>query len=139
MPKSAKPKRAYKPRDILKPLKARNTWALEGDVHIALVAIKADVVQEDHLATIAGHADLVRRLETAPFHAMRQAQTTIRILADVMERKPPHVTELEQAAIHAALQVTLPIVRHADNHAINRALQAQWFAFQRDGGVKVEI
>lgn len=139
MPKSEKPKRRYKPGPIVKPLKARNDWVMEGDVHAALLAIKAGQVLEDHLAMLASHADLVRRLETAPFHAQRQGQTIVRILSDVLQRKPPAVTELEQAAIRAAVQVTLPAVRQADNHAIHRAAQAAWFAYQRDGGVKVDI
>lgn len=139
MPKSAKPKRSYKPRPVVKPLKARNDWVMEGEVHAALLALQADIVQEEHLAMLASHADLVRRLETAPFHAQRQAQTIVRILAEIMERKPPSVTDLEQTAIRAALQVTLPVMRQASNYAVERAAQAAWFAFNRDGGVKVEI
>lgn len=139
MPKSAKPKRAYKPRPIVKPLKARNDWVMEGEVHAALLALQADMVQEEHLAMLASHADLVRRLDTAPFHAQRQAQTVVRILAEIMQRPGHPVTQLEQTAIRAALQVTLPVMRQASNYAIERAAQAAWVAFQRDGGVKVDI
>ncbi len=139
MPKSAKPKRAYKPRPIVKPLKARNDWVMEGEVHAALLAIEADQVQEIHLANLGSHADLVRRLETAPFHAQRQAQTIVRILAEIMERKPPTVTQLEQIAIRAALKITLPVLRQASNYAVERAAQAAWKAYARDGGLKVDL
>ena len=140
MPKPARPRKAYKPHPIVKPLKARDDWIMEGEVHAALLAIESGQTQEDHLAMLASHADLVRRLETAPWHAQRQAQTIVRILAESLTRKPHiYITELEQAAIRAALQTTLPAMRNASNAAIFRAARAAYVAFQRDGGVKVEI
>ena len=139
MPRSAKPKRKYHPRPVVKPLNMRDHWVLEGDVHAALLAIDHGQQMEEHLNALAAHADLIRRLESAPFHAQRQAQTIIRILAEVMTRGSLQITELEQDAIRAAIKVTLPALRTANNHAIERAAQAAWFAFNRDGGVVVDI
>jgi hypothetical protein len=142
MPTSAKPKHPYKPRPIVKPLKARNDWIMEGEIHTALLAIKHDQVAEEHLTRLASHADLVRRLETAPWHAQRQAQTIIRILYQIMQRSKTNgitVTALEETALRAALQITLPASRQANNHAIERAARASLVDFDRNGGLKIDL
>lgn len=138
MPKSHKPKRAYKPRPVLNPLNARRPWVMEGDVHACLLAIAAGTVGEDHLASLGAHADMVRRIESAEPHEVVQAQALVRTLYDIMLRgKPVTVRAVEEAAIRAAVQVTLCAARRASNASIFRAAVAARAELDRNGGLRV--
>lgn len=132
MPKSKKP------RPVLNPLNARNKWTIEGDVHACLLAIGAGVTEEQHLADLGAHADMVRRLDCAEPHEVIQAQALVRTLYDIMLRgKPITVRPTEEAAIRAAVQVTLGTVRRASNHNIFRAAVAARAELDRNGGLRV--
>lgn len=138
MPKSRKPRRAYRPQPVINPLNARNKWVIEGDVHACLLAIGAGLVEEEHLASLGAHADMVRRLDCAEPHEVVQAQALVRTLYDVMLRgKPITVRPTEEAAIRAAVQVTLGAVRRASNHNIFRAAVAARAELDRNGGLRV--
>ena len=78
MPKNSKPRKAYRPRPVVHPLNARDSWKIEGDTHAALLAMEAGTVEEAHLAMLAAHADMVRRLFDPSRPERRQADTIIR-------------------------------------------------------------
>lgn len=134
MPQSSKPKKKYRPKPVAKALNARDAWAIEGDVHAVLLAMEFDSVQEEHLAMLAAHGDMVRRLYKPGTPERRQADTIIRVISEIKGRKDSRVLSGEEAAIRAAAQVTLPAIRRASNMDIYRAASSSLRDLNRQGG-----
>jgi hypothetical protein len=130
----SKKTKKYRPRPLLNPLNVRDPWKCEGDAHAALLAMESDTVEESHLAMLAAHADMVRRMFKPGNPERTQADTVIRIIAEIKSRSDIRVLPLEEVAIRAALQVTLPAIRNASNLDIYRAALAGLKDMDRLGG-----
>lgn len=140
MPSSSKPRKAYRPKPVIKPCNIRQAWDIEGEAHIGLLAIESGDIQDEHMAMICAHADMVRRLFDDPGHPVRrQADTIIRIVSEIQSRPVLRVLSGEEAAIRAAMTVTLPAIRAASNAEIYRVAQASLRDMDRHGGVRVKL
>jgi hypothetical protein len=131
-----KSRKAYRPRDVIRPLNMRDPWLIEGDTHAALLAIEAGTCTEDHYAMLCAHADIVRRMyQSGPEHS--QAETIIRMIGISMERG--RMTPAEEVAIRAAVKVTLHAVQKARNRQIMDATRAAYADISRHGGVRMVL
>ena len=137
MPSSAKPRKKYRPRDVVRPLNVRNAWASEGDVHAALLAMEAGQAEEDHLAMLCAHAHVMQRLALDESPERRQADTILRMVGIILRRPDHRITPAEEIPIRAALQVTLPALQRAKNHDLLRAATASLKDQDRWGGVRL--
>ncbi|MDD3652442.1 hypothetical protein, partial [Immundisolibacter sp.] len=86
MPRNNRPRKKYRPRPVVKPFNQRDAWAIEGDAHAVLLAIEYDQVAEEHLAMLAAHADIMRRIHPTGTAPRVQADTLIRIVRDIQSR-----------------------------------------------------
>ncbi len=140
MPSSSKPRKSYRPKPVIKPCNIRQAWEIEGEAHIGLLAIESWDVSDEHMAMICAHADMVRRLfDDAGHPVRRQAETIIRIVDEIKSRPVLRVLSGEEAAIRAAMTVTLPAIRSASNADIYRVAQASLRDMDRHGGVRVNL
>ena len=140
MPSSSKPRKPYRPKPVIKPCNTRQAWEIEGEAHIGLLAIESGDISDEHIAMVCAHADMVRRLFDDPHHPVRrQAETIIRIVDQIKSRPELRVLSGEEAAIRAAMTVTLPAIRAASNADIYRVAQASLRDMDRFGGVKVKL
>lgn len=137
MPKSKKPRKPYQPSDVVKPLNMRNPWLTEGDVHGALLALEGGQACEDHLAMLAAHGDIIRRIYPEDSAEHRQAHTIVRMVGLAVRREGFMVLPLEEAAIRAAVQVTLPALQRATNRKILDAANGARAFAAKHGGVRV--
>ena len=133
MASNKKPRKAYRPRPVVNPLNARDPWAIEGDAHSVLLAMEDGFVSEDHLAMLAAHADIVRRIYPSGPERI-QSDAVIRIIRDIKSRPEIRILPLEEASIRAALTVTLDAIRRARNTDIYRAATAAMQDMDRLGG-----
>jgi hypothetical protein len=139
MPANAKPRRRYRPKPVIKPLNMRQAWDIEGEAHMALVALESGEVADEHMAMLAAHADMTRRLAGVDAAVVRQAETILRMVAAVKDRSELRVLAGEEVAIRAAMQVTLPAIRAAGNAEIYRVSRAALRDMERFGGVRVGL
>lgn len=136
MARNKKPSKPYRPRDVVRPLNVRDAWACsEGDVHAALLAMESGALDEVHLAHLAAHGDIMRRVhKTGPVHI--QAQSIIRMVSIITARPDLHITPSEELPIRAAVKVTLPALMAARNIDILRGAQNALFEREKFGGVR---
>lgn len=139
MPSSTKPRKTYRPKPVVRPMNVRQSWEIEGEAHVALLAIEFDQITDEHMAMLVAHADMVRRLHNPGTPVRRQADTIIRIISEIKERPVLRVLSGEEAAIRAAMTLTLPAIRAASNTDIYRVAKASLRDMDRHGGVMVQI
>ena len=130
----ASPRKKYRPKPICNPLNMRDPWAIEGEAHAALLAMESGDVEESHLAMLAAHADMVRRLYGPDTPERRQADTIIRVIYEIKQRGGLRILHGEDLAIRAAVKVTLPAIRSASNMDIYRVAVASIQDMDRNGG-----
>lgn len=133
MASNKKPRKKYRQRPVLNPLNMRDEWDIEGQAHAVLLAIESGSVSEDHLAMLAAHSDMVRRIYTSGPENI-QANAVIRVIRDIKDRDVIVVRKLEEATIRAALVVTIKAIRDASNYDIYRAAVAAVKDMERNGG-----
>lgn len=130
MPANKKPRKAYRPKPIIKPLGIRNRWMTEGDAHAILLAMEGGTFAEQHLADLVAHADVAGRIARGRSDdlADRHCRSLMRVAIAIQERNLKtgtiNATELEEAAIRASMQITIEIMRTASNQEILRAAEA---------------
>lgn len=139
MAANKKPRKRYRPKPVVRPLNVRNQWDIEGEAHAALLAMEYGHVEQEHLAMLCAHADMVRRLFDPSDPVRRQADTIIRIVSEITDRPELRVWSGEEAAIRAAMQVTLPAIRAASNSEIYHASMAALRELSIYGGVRVNL
>lgn len=133
MATSKKPRKAYRPKPVIKPLNIRDAWGIEGEAHAVLLAIESESVSEDHLAMLAAHADMVRRIY--PIGTERiQADAIFRVVAEIKSRPEIRVLSLEEVAIRAAMSITIEAMRKARNADIYKAAMSAIQDMERNGG-----
>lgn len=129
MPANKKPRKAYRPKPIIKPLGIRNHWLTEGDAHAILLAMEGDTFAEQHLADLVAHANVVSGIAMGRGDdlADRHCRSLMRVAIAIQERNLKtgtiKATELEEAAIRASMQITIEIMRKASNQEILRAAE----------------
>ena len=101
-----------------------------------MLALEYGQATQDHMAHLAAHADIIRRLHKDG-HVNTQAQTIMRMVATIMQRPDTRVAKAEEQAIRAAVQVTLPAMMMATNFDVLRASMAALNDHDRWGGVRV--
>lgn len=116
----------------------RDQKLVELDPQFALEMVEIGMANENHLAMICAHADLVRRMVNKGPERI-QADTIIRIGSEIMDRPEFAILSGEKAAIIAAMSVTLPVVQRAGNMAIHKASEAMNRDFDRNGGIRVQL
>lgn len=139
MPANRKPRKAHRPRPVITPLNMRDGWKIEGAAIAALLTLKAGPADEAGLATLVAHADMVRRMHEPSTPERRQADTVIRVIAEIKARPECVVFPLEEVAIRAAMKVTLPAIRNASNAEIYRVAMASLRDMDRNGCVRVVL
>jgi hypothetical protein len=139
MAASQKPRKKYRRRPVLNPLNMREEWAIEGDPYAVLMAMDGGCVEESHMAMLAAHADMVRRMFDPSRPERRQADTLIRIIADIKSRQELRILSGEDVAIRAALTVTIEAIRNATNADIYRSAMASMHDMDKFGGVRVRL
>ncbi len=132
-----RPTKKHKPRDVVRPLNMRNAWKIEGDAHVALLALEGGTFSEQHAVDLITHAEVVRRITGEGAHEHRQATTIIRMLANAMDRGEWRVLPLEEVAIRAACKVTLPFIRQARSIDILRAASSARSDVGKTGGIRL--
>jgi hypothetical protein len=124
------PRKKYRPKPVVRPLNLRNAWLTEGDCHALLLAIEGKTFAEQHLADLVVHADMTakiaqrRRDLLVVRHANALLRLAITIQARNQERGILAVSTLEETAIRASMEITLPFIRGATNLEILTAAEA---------------
>lgn len=130
MARSKPPRKAYRPREVVKPLNIRNRWLTEGDAHAILLALEGGTFCDQHLADLVAHADVVSKIARGRGDDLtgRHCKSLIRVAIDIQERNLKtgviKVTEFEEAAIRASMQITMELQRLASNTEIIVAARA---------------
>ena len=130
MPENKKPRKAYRPKRVIKPLNIRNRWLTEGDAHAILLAMEGGTFCEQHLADLVAHADVAGRIARGRGDdlADRHCRSLLRVAISIQERNLKtgtiKATDLEEAAIRASMQITMEVMRTASNQEILQAAEA---------------
>lgn len=129
MSANKRPRKQYKPRHIIQPLKIRNDWLIEGEIHAALLALDAGCHTDSHLDNLGAHAMLVQRLAANGSPEYRHAQAIIRTVSAIIERGYAGKSDVE--AIKASASITIDWLRAQRNYDIARASIALVKEFDR--------
>lgn len=129
MSANKRPRKQYRPKHIIQPLKIRNEWLIEGDMHAALIALAAGCHTDSHLNNLGAHAMLVQRLAADGSPEYRHAQSIIRTVSAIIERG--YASKQDVAAIKASASITIDWLRAQRNHDIARASIALVKEFDR--------
>lgn len=137
MSANRKPRKPYRPKHIIQPLKIRNDWLLEGGCLAALTAIKAGCHTDQHLNDLGAHAMLVQRLAAEGSPERRHAQAIIRTVSGIIERGYASKSDIE--AIDASASITTDWLRAQRNYDIARASIALVREFDIDTSRNVKL
>jgi len=137
VPANKKPRKAYRPRDVIKPLGIKNTVKLEMPGHVGLLALGQGWLDITHLRDIGSHVCLVERVAEATGNAdmASKARQAIAIFVRCEERFEktgrPGTTGGEMITLRDVVSETLPWLTRQSNHHIARESQALLRAFDK--------
>lgn len=142
MPANKKPRRAYRPKPVVKPLGMRDNWKIVGSAHAALLALGSGSYDDVHQHRLVAFADICRRCAKPGSPEFIQARSLLSTLLDVQVRHnasgaPHHVTALEEVSIRTACSVLIPWAEHVPNMDILRASAASLREFDKLGGIRL--
>jgi len=129
MARTKKPRKAYRPREIIMPLKMRDDWMLEGGVHAALLALTNGCNTSDHLHDLGAHAMLVQSMAKDGSAEQRHAQSILRTVSGIIERG--YAGNADVVAVKASASITLDFLLASRNHDIAKASIALVADFDR--------
>lgn len=130
MAANKKPRKAYRPKPVVRPLNIRDRWKTEGDGHAILLAMEGGTFAEQHLADLVAHADMLSHIaqRRKDLVVVRHANALLRVAIAIQLRNQEHgaltVTRLEEDAIRASMAVTMDTLETATNMEILTAAEA---------------
>lgn len=137
MAANKKPRKAYRPRPVIKPLGIKNTVKLEMPGHVGLLALGQGWLDITHLRDIGSHVCLVERVADATGQPdiANKARKAIAIFVrceDRFERTGrPGTTGDELKQLREIVTETLPWLTRQSNFVIARESQALLRAFDK--------
>jgi hypothetical protein len=141
MGNSTKPRKAHRPKPIVKPLGIRDNLMYEMPALQALEALGRDHFIEQHVYDLLSPADLVKRIAPEGSSVRTAAQVCIDAVAEIQRRNvrngKPGASGPEMTSLRANVGQLLTYLRGVPNTKIYRAALNAVNEFDRTGVLRV--
>lgn len=141
MSANKRPRRAYRPKPIVKPLGMRDESKFELPGYIASLALGQPHFCDQHVYDLLSNADMTRRIAPEGHPILPVAQAMVEAIAAIQQRAQERgkllVTGDELRVLREGVGKTMDYLRTVPNVAIARAAQAALVEFNRSGVLRV--
>ena len=141
MSSNKKPRKAYKPKMIVKPLKMRDDHAFEMPGYAASLVLGTEHLQEQHIYDLLSAADMCRRVAPDGDPILPVAQDMVEAVCEIQQRhqrtQKLGVTGDELRTVKATIGRLIEYLRTVPNIKIARAAHDALAEFDRYGVLRV--
>lgn len=141
MASNKKPRKAYKPKPVVKPLGMRNAHMMEFPGYAASLVLGTDSLESQHIYDILANADMTRRIAPDGHAILAIAQAMVYAIANIRERHQKTgklgVSGDEFRVLREGIGKTMEYLRSVPNVAIERAARAAVEEFNKTGVLRV--
>lgn len=141
MANTKKPRKPYKPKMIVKPLKMRDEQAFEMPGYAASLVLGTEHLQEQHIYDLLSAADMCRRVAPDGDPILPVAQDMVEAVSEIQQRhqrtQKLGVTGDELRTVKATIGRLIEYLRTVPNIKIARAAHDALTEFNRYGALRV--
>lgn len=141
MANTKKPRKPYKPKMIVKPLKMRDEQAFELPGYAASLVLGTEHLQEQHIYDLLSAADMCRRVAPNDDPILPVAQDMVEAVCDIQQRHERTgklgVNGDELVAVRRSIGKLIEYLRRVPNIKIARAAHDALQEFNRHGVLRV--